>query len=129
MLSPKRKADPRLSPNEMLIMKLLWETGGAGSSELVSRMPKPFALTTLLTYLTRLEQKGYVTREPAGRGYVFRAKVPRGRVVGRLLDEVIRQFDGRLSLVVSHFVGTRKLSSEERQRLREVLEKLEDPKP
>ena len=129
MLSEKKKQRPRLSPNEMLIMKQLWESGRAGSKQLLERLPRPFALTTLLTYLTRLEQKGYVTREPGDRGYVFSAKVPRRRVVGRLLDEVVRQFDGRLSSVVSHFVGTHKLSAEERRRLREVLDKLEDAEP
>jgi predicted transcriptional regulator len=118
----------RLSANELNVMNALWELKEAGSKELLQKLPNAPALTTLLTYLSRLEAKGYVERTSGQRGYVFRPAVPRATVVGRLLDELLKQFDGRLSTLVSHFAGTRNISAQERKRLRSVLDQLEDGK-
>lgn len=125
-MSKSNRKPVRLSPNETAIMEALWTLKSAGSKELLEHLPTKPALTTLLTYLTRLEAKGYVRREPAVRGYIYRAAVNRSYVAGRLLDQLLTQFEGRLSSLVSHFVNTRKLSAEERDRLRQLLDEAEE---
>lgn len=107
-------------------MNALWAAGApASSKDLLAALPKPMALTTLLTYLSRLEEKGYVRRTDAGgRGYVYAAAVAREAVSGRLLDQLLGQFGGRFASMVSHFVRTRKLSAQERRQLRAVLDQI-----
>jgi BlaI family penicillinase repressor len=123
--TPEPLSIKKLSSNELAIMTALWDLGQATGKELLGRIDRPLAQTTLLTYLTRLEGKGYVTRASSDRGYLFAAAVPRLSVATRLLDQVLTQFEGRLSSLVSHFVRTRDIPPDEKQRLREVLDQLE----
>lgn len=65
------------------------------------------AYNTVLTVITRLHDKGEVTREPAGRAYAYRAVTDRAAVTAwrmqRLLDDdadraaVLARFHGALS--------------------------------
>jgi predicted transcriptional regulator len=110
-------------------MGSLWDLHQATSRQLHDHLPRPLALTTLLTYLSRLETKGYVRRSPGQRGFVYRPAVERASVASRLLDQVLDQFQGRLSSLVGHFVRTRRLSDDERQRLRRVLKDWEESDP
>jgi BlaI family transcriptional regulator, penicillinase repressor len=120
-----RSVQKKLSPNELAIMTALWDVGEGTGKEVLSRVSPPLAQTTLLTYLTRLETKGYVRRQQSDHGYIYMAAVPRISVASRLLDQALTQFDGRLSSLVSHFVQTRKLNDDERKRLRDVIDQLD----
>jgi BlaI family transcriptional regulator, penicillinase repressor len=106
-------------------MNGLWDLEQATSGELRAALGQRMALTTLLTYLTRLEAKGYVRREPGERGHVYRPAIERHRVAGRLLDQVLGQFGGGITSLVNHFVRTRRLSAEEQQALRQLLDELD----
>jgi predicted transcriptional regulator len=116
----------KLSPNELAILNVLWKAPEATGKEVLAALPRPLAQTTLLTYLARLEVKGYVKRRPSERGYLYSPAVPQESVAGRLLDQLLTTFEGRFSSLVSHFVRTRKLSDDERQRLRQVLDQLDE---
>jgi len=119
----RRTPAPNLSPNELSIMGVLWDTGGATSRRILDSLSKPMAMTTLLTYLTRLEAKGCVRHDAAERNRTYAATVTRPSVASRLLDQVLGQFGGKLSGLVSHFAKTRKLTPDERRRLREILDR------
>lgn len=106
-------------------MDALWTLQEATGKQVLQHAGLKLAQTTLLTYLSRLETKGYVTRKQSDHGFVYMPAVPRISVAARLLDQVVQQFEGRLSSLVSHFVRTRNLSPEERRRLREVVERLD----
>lgn len=121
--------DKRLSPNEMAIMDALWRLNEATGKQLLGAIDRPLAHTTLLTYLARMEAKGFVRRSPSSHGYIYVPAVARTSVAARLLDQVLAQFEGRFSALVSHFVSTRTLSEDERHRLREVLDLLEEDHP
>lgn len=120
---PPRRSMPKLSPNEMSIMSVLWTLKGATSREILNRLPKRMALTTLLTYLSRLEGKSCVRHSGGDRNRTYSPAITRPSVASRLLDQLLGQFEGSLSSLVSHFTKTRKLSDEERRKLREILDK------
>jgi len=122
-MSTKTKS-PKLSPNELAIMTALWDLEQATGKQLLEHVCPTPALTTLLTYLVRLQGKGFVRREPSPAGYVYMPAVPRTSVAMRMLDQVVAQFEGRLSGLVSCFVKTRKLSDEECQRIRAALDEM-----
>ena len=62
----------RLPDAELEIMNALWDADAPlTTAELETALPgPPRARTTLLTLLARLEEKGCVTREKQGRGYL-----------------------------------------------------------
>ena len=74
------KQQPRRLPDaELEVMKALWQAGAPLTrAELEAALAvNGWAGTTLLTLLSRLEGKGYVTREREGRGYRYTAALTR----------------------------------------------------
>lgn len=69
----------RLPDAELEIMNALWDAAAPlTAAELETALPgAPRARTTLLTLLARLEEKGCVTREKQGRGYLYAAALTR----------------------------------------------------
>ena len=69
----------RLPDAELEIMNALWDADAPlTATELETALPgPPRARTTLLTLLARLEEKGCVTREKQGRGYLYTATLTR----------------------------------------------------
>ncbi len=81
-------------------MRCIWDTKEAGVSggdvqEQIER-DHPTALTTVLTTLDRLREKGIVRRERDGKSYLYWANVSeeelQQRIVGGVLDRLITQF-------------------------------------
>lgn len=70
-----------LGPLETAVMGVLWARGAAMTvrqvlDELNLERHPPLAYTTVMTTLTRLADKGAVTRQPDGRGYAYQAAGP-----------------------------------------------------
>ena len=85
----------RLPDAELEIMNALWDADTpltAAELEMALLGP-PRARTTLLTLLARLEEKGCVTREKQGRGYLYTAALTRAAY----LSAESRSLWGRLS--------------------------------
>lgn len=64
----------RLPDSELVIMKLLWEKGEAmPSAEIYEKLAdqKEWKITTVLTLLSRLVEKGFVGTVRQGRGYLY----------------------------------------------------------
>ena len=74
------KQQPKRLPDaELEVMKALWQAQSPLTrAELEQALAaNGWAGTTLLTLLSRLEGKGYVTREREGRGYRYKAALTR----------------------------------------------------
>jgi predicted transcriptional regulator len=69
---PSKQICVDLGPLEMEVMNALWSRGPCTVREMVGRMRRPLALTTVMTTLVRLHQKGLATRGRAARGQAFR---------------------------------------------------------
>ncbi|MBB2966355.1 MULTISPECIES: BlaI/MecI/CopY family transcriptional regulator [Leifsonia] len=80
---------------------------------------KPPALTTVLTVLSRLEQKGMVDRERDVRPHVYFATLSRAGHVADLMREVLESSSDRTE-ALAYFVGT--VDESEAQVLRRLLE-------
>ncbi len=121
------KRIPRISEAEWEVMKVLWANGPCSALEIVQaliradpgRHPK-----TIKTYLGRLTAKKAVTFRREGRGYVYRALVAENECVKAVADNFLeRVFGGSLKPMLAHFVEHKKLSAEEIQELKRVLDK------
>ena len=82
------------------------------------------AYTTVLTYLRRMEEKGYVAHEEEGRAHRYRPLIERQQVRESALQRLTRRlFDGSTEMVLSYLMSDRKLSEAELRRLRELVDR------
>jgi predicted transcriptional regulator len=111
----------RLGDLERAVMDVLWDSDVWVTAREVGRKlhhDKRLAYTTVLTVLDRLERKGFVLRERAGRAHRYRAADSRETVVAVAMLEALDTADDRDSALV-RFVGG--VSPEEAEVLRRAL--------
>ena len=120
---PRKKME-RLTPLELEIMKVLWETGPANVQTVQQRLERELAYTTVQTMLNVLHRKGKARRTLKDKAYFYRPAVSRSQVVGHAVGDLIdRMFGGSAESLVMSLVETRQLTPEKLSRLKELLEK------
>lgn len=122
------KDKSQLTKAETQVMNALWNLpqGQGRSSEIMEQMPEPKpALTTLLTFLKILKEKGFVATEKLGKGQLFKALVSRDDYTRTYMKEVKNAFfGGSLSSLVSFFVKNEELSQQEIDEISQIVENL-----
>ncbi|MBR3067652.1 MAG: BlaI/MecI/CopY family transcriptional regulator [Prevotella sp.] len=122
------KDKSQLTKAETQVMNALWSLpqGQGRSSEIMEQMPEPKpALTTLLTFLKILKEKGFVATEKLGKGQLFKALVSRNDYTRTYMKEVKNAFfGGSLSSLVSFFVKNEELSQQEIDEISQIVENL-----
>jgi predicted transcriptional regulator len=77
---------PPLGPLERRVMEQLWRSGPSTVGEVLDALnaasPDALAYTTVMTTLTRLHEKGYLTRAKEGRGFRYAAAVDEASLAG-----------------------------------------------
>jgi BlaI family penicillinase repressor len=108
---------------ELDIMAVLWEHGPSTVAEVRAKLADPLSHNTVATILTILENKGHVAHTEEGRAFRFHPLVGRdeaGRsAFTRLIDTV---FAGSAESLIMHFVRDRRLSKDELERIRRLLD-------
>ena len=113
-----------LYDRELDVMQVLWERGASTVAEVREAIEDEMAYTTVLTYLRRMEEKGYVAHEEEGRAHRYRPLIERQHVRESALQRLTRRlFDGSTEMVLSYLVSDRKLSEGELRRLRELVDR------
>ena len=116
--------DVVLYDRELDVMQVLWERGASTVAEVREGIADEMAYTTVLTYLRRMEEKGYVAHEEEGRAHRYRPLIERQQVRENALQRLTRRlFDGSTEMVLSYLVSDRKLSEAELRRLRELVDR------
>ena len=120
-----KKLIRRLPDSELAVMQAVWECTPPVSRKDVEEilLPRyPMAQTTLLTLLTRLAQKGFLTIERQGRANIYLPNVTRDAYLAdqsrRFVDQLC---GGSISLFASALCDSG-LSREELDELRKLLE-------
>ena len=119
---------PGLSKGELTVARLLWEHGPSGVRQIHAAFPagQEMDLTTVQTYLRRLEAKGYASSVLQGRARIYTAKTRAKTVIRRTVDELVtRLFGGETMPLVRHLIEDRKITSEELADLKRLIERLE----
>ena len=121
-----------LGDAELEVLSILWDRGQATVREVLGVLNgrgKSLAYTTVLTFLTRLEQKGYATSNKNGLAYVYMAKVSRSKVARARLRSVMQQlFDGAPGAMVLQLMETERFTPEELAQFRHLIDELDtDP--
>lgn len=120
---------PYLTRAESELMQLLWRHGPSTVQQLLERLGREVAYTTVLTTVRILEQKGYAKHEPnpeGGRAHVYKAAVAETKVRRRhVADLVDRLFGGSTQGLVTGLIDDESLSRDDLEELkRRIDEKL-----
>jgi predicted transcriptional regulator len=126
---PRRKVtDASLTPLELEIMNVLWETGPAAVQTVQGGLKsRDLAYTTVQTMLNVLHRKGRVKRQLKDRAYLYSPVLSRQKAVSQALGEMLdRFFGGSADSLVLSLVETRHLTPEKLARIQKLVAK---PKP
>jgi BlaI family penicillinase repressor len=114
---------------ELALLRRLWERGPATIRQLaedVYGQDGTSVYATVQKLLDRLEAKQFVARDRSGAVHVFRAAIQRDELIGRRLRAVADTLcGGSLTPLLTHLVRGRRLSDQERQALRDLVEQLD----
>jgi BlaI family transcriptional regulator, penicillinase repressor len=121
-LTTQRKTNQPLTPLELEIMQVLWETGPCTVSEVQPKLKAELAYTTVQTMLNVLLRKGKVRRVQEGRAFRYRPTVSRERANGSALHDMVkRMFGGSSEALLMAMVDARQISAEELERVAKRL--------
>lgn len=118
-----------ISDAESQIMRALWERHPLTAEDILAALPQDagWQLGTVKTLLNRMLNKGALRAERDGRRYLYEPLVAREDwEQGESLSLLDRVFGGRLSPLVAHFSSQRKLSPEDAEALRRLLQEHDD---
>jgi predicted transcriptional regulator len=62
---------------ESTLMEILWNTGESSVNDVLARLDRPLAYTTIMTTLDRLYKKGLLARKKVERAFVYAPKFTR----------------------------------------------------
>jgi BlaI family penicillinase repressor len=117
----------RLTPLELEIMNILWETGPANVQTVQQQLPRELAYTTVQTMLNILHRKGKVKRKLKERAYFYRPTVSRSQVVRQAVGDLVEHlFGGSVESLVMSLVETKHLDAEKLNRLNRLVKKSEE---
>jgi BlaI family penicillinase repressor len=120
---------PEPGAAELEVLKALWDAGPSTVRQVLDTLHargRKLAYTTVLTFLTRLEQKGYVSSDKGGQAYIYRAKISRERVVGSRLRAMVEQlYDGAAGPLALHLMESQRFTPEELEQLQKLIDRLE----
>jgi predicted transcriptional regulator len=122
---PRRKnTDQTLTPLELEIMNVLWETGPANVQTVQGKLTaRDLAYTTVQTMLNVLHRKGKVKRQLKDRAYVYRPVYSRQKAVTQAVGDMLdRFFGGSADSLVMSLVETRRLTPEKLAQIQRLLQ-------
>jgi predicted transcriptional regulator len=124
-LPRKKVSDASLTPLELEIMNVLWETGPANVQAVQARIKgRDLAYTTVQTMLNVLHRKGRVNRQLKDRAYLYQPLLSRQKAVTQAVSDMIeRFFGGSADSLVMNLVETRKLTPQKLARLQKLVER------
>jgi predicted transcriptional regulator len=117
------------SKAELEIARLVWDSNGATVRQVLEALPADRRLDykTVQTYLRRLEAKGYLASKRDGRTSVFRPRVRPAQVIRETVADLVdRLFDGEPLPLVEHLIADHKLTSDDIDKLRQLIDDAEE---
>ena len=68
---------PALGPLEIAVMEILWERGESNVHDVIERLGRPLAYTTIMTTLDRLYKNGLLSRHKSERAFLYSTRQTR----------------------------------------------------
>ena len=111
---------------ELAVLQVLWDEGPQPIRRITDALypsGKTAQYATVQKLLERLEAKGCVRRDRSAAIHVFAATLQRDELVGRRLQAVAEKLcGGSWTPLLTHLVQAQRLSDEDRQLLRQLIQ-------
>ena len=118
-----------LGAAELEVLKTLWDEGPCTVRQVLNHLHeqgRQVAYTTVLTFLSRLEQKQFVKSDKSDQAYVYRPLVSRQKVTASRLRSVIEQlYDGAAAPMVLQLMRDENFSRDEIAALQNLIDQLD----
>ena len=119
------------TPGELAVLNVLWARGASTGRDVMTALNadgKDRAYTSVTSLLNVMSEKGLVVREPAGRAFVYAAKAKRESTLREMLRDMLsRAFEGSASALVAQLLSSQKLSQDELDAIRRVIDEHHPP--
>jgi BlaI family penicillinase repressor len=130
LISTKQKIDMRpkhttLTPQELEIMKLVWERDNATVRDVYEALleRRKIAYTTVMTMMKILETKGYLKKRRHDRAFVYQPVHAKSHVIGGMIREFIdRVFNGSAEPLLVHLVKSERIREKDLQKIVRMIE-------
>jgi predicted transcriptional regulator len=122
---------PPLSEAQLEIMNVVWDRGEVTVAEVWKLLSarRPLARNTVLTMLTRLEEKGWLCRDEGNVAFRYRAAVEREATLRTMIQRLVETaFGGSAEGLVVALLHGRGVSKEEARRIRKLIGEAEGRK-
>ena len=119
-----KNPETQLTPLELQIMNVLWETGPANVQTVQAYLEgRALAYTTVQTMLNVLHRKGKVKRTLKDRAYIYQPVLSRQKAITQAVGDVLdRFFGGSADSLVLSLVKTRRLTPQKLAQIQKLLE-------
>lgn len=115
---------------ELAIMEQLWDGGPTSVKDLAQILygaSTPSEGATVQKLLSRLEAKGYVSRDRQCWPHEFSATLEKRELITKRLQATANELcDGTLGGLLTHLVKSKKFNSKQRQKLRKLLDEMDE---
>ncbi len=122
-----RKTSEHLTPLELEIMHVLWESGPANVQMVQQQLKRDLAYTTVQTMLNILHRKGKVKRNLRDRAYFYKPAISRSKIASQTVSDLVeRLFGGSAENLVMSLLETKHLTPQKLARLNKLLEETKE---
>ncbi len=114
-----------LTPQELEIMKLVWERDSATVRDVYEALleRRKIAYTTVMTMMKILESKGYLKKRRQERAFVYWPADNKEKVIGKMIREFMdRVFNGSAEPLLVHLVKGKHIREKDLEKVRKMLE-------
>jgi predicted transcriptional regulator len=118
-----RKKTLTLTNAEHRIMEVIWAKGSATVADVVEALDGEDAYTTILTLMTILKVKGYLSSRKEGRAFVFIPRVDRDTAARKAVHQLLSKFfAGSPSELVLSFLREEELTPQELDAIKKKIQ-------
>jgi BlaI family transcriptional regulator, penicillinase repressor len=124
-LGVMRPKQTTLTPQELEIMKLVWERKTATVRDIYEALleNRKIAYTTVMTTMNTLETKGYLKKRRQDRAFIYRPSHPKNQVIRGMIREFInRVFNGSAEPLLVHLVKERRIRGKDLDKIARMIE-------
>ena len=120
-------ASASLTAAEAEVMNVIWSHNPISVPDILARIPRKLAYTTVMTTVRILEEKGFVDKcGKRSRAYLYEPTVDQEQVRGSMTGELAdRLFNGSIKSLVLSLVRSEGVSKAELAEVKQLIEEME----
>lgn len=121
------------TPAELEVLKILWDRGSSTVREVLDELTaakRPRAYTSVMSLLNVMADKGFVSRAPQGRAFLYEPRYERDRTLAGMVGDLWeRAFEGSASLLVTRLLEQTSPSAHELEQIRNAIDNYRQQHP